>query len=89
MFEQVCLVQVQTNQSLGHLVLVQLRLQAQKGFPDLDWHCDRVEVRMLTVEEGSEPEDPETQVFLCERWLRTTDGDIQLRSVKCKCYVHV
>ncbi|KAG7224712.1 hypothetical protein INR49_004600 [Caranx melampygus] len=57
----VCLVHVRTNQSLGRLVLVQLRLEAQTGFPDLDWHCDRVEVRRLTEEEGSEPEDPETQ----------------------------
>lgn len=43
-----------------------------------------MEVHRLTEGERSEPEDPETQVFLCDKWLRTVDGDVELRSGKCK-----
>ncbi|XP_056253527.1 hydroperoxide isomerase ALOXE3 [Seriola aureovittata] len=78
----VCPVQIRTNEPLGRLILVRLRLEAQTGLPDLDWHCSRVEVRRLAGGEGSEPADPEPQVFLCDRWLRTADGDVELRSGK-------
>lgn len=72
---QACPVQVRADVPLGQTVLVRLRLEARAGFPDLDWHCSRVEVCRLT-------KDPETQVFLCDRWLRTADGDVELRSRK-------
>uniref|UniRef100_UPI0037E8228A hydroperoxide isomerase ALOXE3 n=1 Tax=Semicossyphus pulcher TaxID=241346 RepID=UPI0037E8228A len=83
----VCSVRVCTNSPLGHLLLVRLRLEARTGFPNLDWHCSRVEVRKLADEEeragrGAGPEEPDVQVFLCDRWLRTVDGDIELRSGK-------
>uniref|UniRef100_A0A3Q3A876 Zgc:152891 n=1 Tax=Kryptolebias marmoratus TaxID=37003 RepID=A0A3Q3A876_KRYMA len=48
-------------------ILVRLRLEAQAGFPDVNWHCSRVEVRRPAG--GSGP-----QVFLCDRWLRPADG---------------
>uniref|UniRef100_A0A3Q2SVX3 Zgc:152891 n=1 Tax=Fundulus heteroclitus TaxID=8078 RepID=A0A3Q2SVX3_FUNHE len=59
------------------VVLVRLRLEAQIGFPNVDWHCNRVEVRQRTI-----AEDSEAQVFLCDKWLRTSDGDVELRSGK-------
>ncbi|TMS14027.1 Arachidonate 15-lipoxygenase B [Larimichthys crocea] len=84
-----CPIRVKANSPLGCLVLIRLHLEAETGFPDLDWHCSRVEVRRLAdrqAEEGGEggtaPEDPEVQVFLCDRWLRTADGDVELRSGK-------
>ncbi|XP_041864674.1 hydroperoxide isomerase ALOXE3 isoform X2 [Melanotaenia boesemani] len=71
------LIQVQADGPVGQLVLVRLRLEAQTGFPDLDWHCSRVQVcRRAGGQESAE--DPETQVFLCDRWLRTGDGDVEL-----------
>ncbi|KAG8008381.1 Arachidonate 15-lipoxygenase B, partial [Nibea albiflora] len=84
-----CPIRVKANSPLGCVVLIRLHLEAQTGYPDLDWHCSRVEVRRLAdrqAEEGVEgeagPEDPEVQVFLCDRWLRTADGDVELRSGK-------
>uniref|UniRef100_A0A671UZK7 Zgc:152891 n=1 Tax=Sparus aurata TaxID=8175 RepID=A0A671UZK7_SPAAU len=68
----VCPVLVRANEPLGGLVLIRLHLEARTGYPNLDWHCSRVEVR----------EGPEVQVFLCDRWLRTADGDVELRSGK-------
>ncbi|XP_036974769.1 polyunsaturated fatty acid lipoxygenase ALOX15B isoform X2 [Acanthopagrus latus] len=85
----VCPVLVRTSEPLGGLVLIRLHLEARTGYPNLDWHCSRVEVREVTdgrAEEGgrggTEPEGPEVQVFLCDRWLRTADGDVELRSGK-------
>uniref|UniRef100_A0A3Q2U365 Zgc:152891 n=1 Tax=Fundulus heteroclitus TaxID=8078 RepID=A0A3Q2U365_FUNHE len=72
-----CLVLVRANGPLGPVVLVRLRLEAQIGFPNVDWHCNRVEVRQRTI-----AEDSEAQVFLCDKWLRTSDGDVELRSGK-------
>ncbi|XP_028277858.1 arachidonate 15-lipoxygenase B [Parambassis ranga] len=70
-----CRVQVRADGPLGRMVLVRLRLEARAGFPNLDWHCSRVEVCRMD-------KNPETQVFLCDRWLRTADGDVELRSRK-------
>ncbi|XP_030294877.1 arachidonate 15-lipoxygenase B [Sparus aurata] len=85
----VCPVLVRANEPLGGLVLIRLHLEARTGYPNLDWHCSRVEVREVEdgrAEEGgrggTEPEGPEVQVFLCDRWLRTADGDVELRSGK-------
>uniref|UniRef100_A0A672YF86 Hydroperoxide isomerase ALOXE3-like n=1 Tax=Sphaeramia orbicularis TaxID=375764 RepID=A0A672YF86_9TELE len=77
-----CLVQVEANARLGRLLSVRLRLEAQTGFPDLDWHCSRVEV-CSPGGGGTGPEDPKVEVFLCDRWLRSRDGDVELRSEKC------
>ncbi|XP_042355980.1 polyunsaturated fatty acid lipoxygenase ALOX15B isoform X2 [Plectropomus leopardus] len=79
---------VRASAPLGPLVLVRLRLEARTGFPNLDWHCSRVEVRRLGdghAEEGGRdgdtPEtDPDAQVFLCDRWLRPAGGAVELRS---------
>uniref|UniRef100_A0A3Q1ELP6 Zgc:152891 n=1 Tax=Acanthochromis polyacanthus TaxID=80966 RepID=A0A3Q1ELP6_9TELE len=80
--ENTCTVLVQSNGSLGRLVLVRLRLEVRPGFPALDWHCSRVEVcRLADRQEGAEPE---TQVFLCDRWLQTADEGVELRSGKCE-----
>lgn len=85
---QVCPVLVRANEPLGGIVLIRLHLEARTGYPNLDWHCSRVEVREVedgrAEEGGTEPEGPEVQVFLCDRWLRTADGDVELRSGKCK-----
>lgn len=78
---QVCPVRVQASSPLGRLILVRLRLEVQTRFPNLDWHCSRVEVCRLSKSQGS---DSETQVFLCDRWLRPADGDVELRSGKCE-----
>lgn len=78
---QVCPVRVQATSPLGRLILVRLRLEVQTRFPNLDWHCSRVEVCRLTKGQGSHSE---TQVFLCDRWLRPADGDVELRSGKCE-----
>ncbi|XP_035522311.1 polyunsaturated fatty acid lipoxygenase ALOX15B [Morone saxatilis] len=80
-----CAVRVQVNGLLGCLVLIRLHLEPRTGFPDLDWHCSRVEVRRMAEEGrqgGTTPEEPEVQVFLCDRWLQTADGDVELRSGK-------
>jgi len=77
-------VQLRADGPLGELVLVRLRLEARAGFPNLDWHCSRVEVRRRADVRVSSPEDPETQVFLSDRWLRTAEGDVELRSGKCE-----
>ncbi|XP_029029793.1 polyunsaturated fatty acid lipoxygenase ALOX15B isoform X2 [Betta splendens] len=76
----VCPVRVQANGPLGCVVLVRLRLEAQVGLPNLNWHCSRVEVRRIAGEWA--PEDPDVQVFLGDRWLQTADGDVELRSGK-------
>ncbi|XP_037544112.1 polyunsaturated fatty acid lipoxygenase ALOX15B [Nematolebias whitei] len=68
-----CLVSVRSNGLLGQLILVRLRLEAQTGLPDVDWHCSRVEVGQRAAGSGA-------QVFLCDRWLRPADGDVDLRS---------
>ncbi|XP_053188070.1 polyunsaturated fatty acid lipoxygenase ALOX15B [Scomber japonicus] len=75
-----CRVRVRSDAPLGRLVLVRLRLEARTGFPDLDWHCNRVEVRPADgpTEEGQGGEE----VFLCSRWLRSADGDVELHSGK-------
>ncbi|KAK2827965.1 hypothetical protein Q5P01_018999 [Channa striata] len=77
-----CPVRIRANGALGRVVLVRLRLEVQTGFPNLNWHCSRVEVHRLAEEQRSGPEGPETQVFLCNRWLQTADGDVELRSGK-------
>ncbi|XP_015227315.1 PREDICTED: hydroperoxide isomerase ALOXE3-like [Cyprinodon variegatus] len=75
-----CLVLVQSSGQLDKVVLVRLRLEAQNGFPNIDWHCNRVEVRQRT--KVKEPVSEEPLVFLCDKWLRTADGDVELRSGK-------
>ncbi|KAM4547140.1 polyunsaturated fatty acid lipoxygenase ALOX15B [Fundulus diaphanus] len=77
-----CLVLVRADGLLGQVVLVRLRLEAQIGFPNVDWHCNRVEVRQRTIAQRPMSEDSEPQVFLCDKWLRTSDGDVELRSGK-------
>ncbi|MED6264270.1 hypothetical protein CHARACLAT_013037 [Characodon lateralis] len=77
-----CLVLLRANGPLGQVVLVRLRLEAQIGFPNVDWHCNRVEIRQCTKDQEPEPESSETQVFCCDKWLRTADGDVELRSGK-------
>ncbi|XP_029303447.1 hydroperoxide isomerase ALOXE3 isoform X2 [Cottoperca gobio] len=78
-----CPVRVRTKAPLGRLVLVRLWLEARNGFPNLDWHCSRVEVRRVVDSSVTGPErDPDVQMFLCDRWLRPAEGDVELRSGK-------
>uniref|UniRef100_A0A673M1I7 Lipoxygenase domain-containing protein n=1 Tax=Sinocyclocheilus rhinocerous TaxID=307959 RepID=A0A673M1I7_9TELE len=64
-----------SNKEVGIVVLLKLRLEAQPGFPDLDWHCGDVQVRRSS-------EDPEVEVFPCHKWIRTADGNVELRNAK-------
>lgn len=77
-----CPVLVQAHQPLGSLVLIRLRLGTRTGFPDLDWHCSRVEVRRRADGQTEAGGWAGPEVFLCDRWLRTADGDTELRSGK-------
>ncbi|XP_043997692.1 polyunsaturated fatty acid lipoxygenase ALOX8 [Gambusia affinis] len=77
-----CLVLVRPSGPLGRVVLVRLQLEVQTGFPNLDWHCNRVELRQRAKGQEPRPDGSETQVFLCDKWLRTADGDVELRSGK-------
>ncbi|XP_073791109.1 uncharacterized protein isoform X1 [Danio rerio] len=70
-----CTVVIMPEEEVGILVLVKLRLEAQPGFPDLDWHCQDVQVKHSS-------EDPEMEVFPCNKWIRTADGHIILRNDK-------
>ncbi|KAI2651224.1 Polyunsaturated fatty acid lipoxygenase ALOX15B [Labeo rohita] len=70
-----CTVVIKPKEEVGTVVLLRLRLEAHPGFPDLDWHCQDVQVRRSS-------EDPETQVFPCHKWIRTADGSVELRNEK-------
>ncbi|XP_057217067.1 hydroperoxide isomerase ALOXE3-like [Triplophysa rosa] len=63
------------TEEVGKLVLMKLRLEAQPGFPDLNWHCQDVEVRRHS-------EDPNVDVFLCHKWIQSADGCVELRNDK-------
>ncbi|XP_057216414.1 polyunsaturated fatty acid lipoxygenase ALOX8-like isoform X2 [Triplophysa rosa] len=63
------------TEEVGKLVLMKLRLEAQPGFPDLNWHCQDVEVRRHS-------EDPNVDVFLCHKWIQSADGYVELRNDK-------
>uniref|UniRef100_A0A8C7LL47 Lipoxygenase domain-containing protein n=2 Tax=Oncorhynchus mykiss TaxID=8022 RepID=A0A8C7LL47_ONCMY len=77
-----CVVRVWSQVALGRVVLVRLRLEARTGFPDLDWHCRGVEVRRLCdrQEEGAGLQHQGAEHFPCCRWLRSVDGDVELRN---------
>ncbi|XP_007540983.2 arachidonate 15-lipoxygenase B [Poecilia formosa] len=77
-----CLVLVRPSGPLGRVVLVRLQLEVQTGFPNVDWHCNRVELRQRVKGQEPRPNGSDTQVFLCDKWLRTADGDVELRSGK-------
>ncbi|NP_001070178.2 uncharacterized protein LOC767741 [Danio rerio] len=70
-----CTVVIMPEEEVGILVLVKLRLEAKPGFPDLDWHCQDVQVKQSS-------EDPEMEVFPCNKWIRTADGHIILHNDK-------
>ncbi|XP_030638932.1 arachidonate 15-lipoxygenase B [Chanos chanos] len=64
---------MRTNEDLGSVVLIRLRLEPRHGFPDLDWHCQDVQLQKSSAGQ-------EVICFPCNRWLRTVDGDIELCS---------
>lgn len=80
------MVRVWSEVALGRVVLVRLRLEARTGFPDLDWHCRGVEVRRLCdrQEEGAGLQHQGAEHFPCSRWLRSVDGDVELRNGDCE-----
>ncbi|XP_028824917.1 hydroperoxide isomerase ALOXE3-like isoform X2 [Denticeps clupeoides] len=63
---------VRTTEKLGKVLLVRLRLEAFPGFPDLDWHCQQVEVRRCNLHDA--------EVFPFNKWLRSADGPVELRN---------
>lgn len=58
------------SDDVEQVALVRLRLEVRPGFPELDWHCQAVEVNY----------GPQVQVFPCHRWLQSADGDVELCS---------
>ncbi|KAK2827188.1 hypothetical protein Q7C36_018114 [Tachysurus vachellii] len=70
-----CTVLVKPDAEIGSVVLVRLRLEARPGFPNHDWHCLDVKLKMSS-------DDTEVECFPCNRWITTADGDVELRSNK-------
>ncbi|KAJ8387878.1 hypothetical protein AAFF_G00149130 [Aldrovandia affinis] len=68
----VCVIIVKTEKPVGPVLMVRLRLESRPGFPDHDWHCQSVEV---SARAGGQAD-----VFPCNKWLRTSDGNIELRN---------
>ncbi|XP_026859202.2 polyunsaturated fatty acid lipoxygenase ALOX15B isoform X1 [Electrophorus electricus] len=68
-----CSVVVKPDKEIGSVILVRLRLEARPGFPDLDWHCSDVQLKLSFDAE-------EVERFPCHRWIKTADGDVELRS---------
>ncbi|XP_062391679.1 polyunsaturated fatty acid lipoxygenase ALOX15B [Sardina pilchardus] len=64
-----CRIVMGGGDNVEQVALVRLRLEVQPGFPELDWHCQTVEVNHGTL----------VQVFPCHRWLQAADGDVDLR----------
>lgn len=77
---QACTVVIEPEEEVGIVVLLRLRLDTQPGFPDLDWHCHDVQVRRSS-------EDPEVEVFPCHKWIRTADGNVELRNAKGELFL--
>ncbi|KAJ7996234.1 hypothetical protein DPEC_G00234960 [Dallia pectoralis] len=77
-----CVVRVWSKVALGKVVLVRLRLKARTGLPDLDWHCNGVEVRRIYSGQDEEAgkQDEEAEFFPCGRWLQSVDGGVELRN---------
>lgn len=65
-----CTMVMAGSDNVEQVALVRLRLEVRPGFPELDWHCQTVEVN----------HGPQVQVFPCHRWLQSADGDVELRS---------
>lgn len=68
---------VKPDKEIGNVVLVRLRLEARPGFPNLDWHCLDVELKLSS-------DATEVECFPCNRWISTADGDVELRSSRGK-----
>ncbi|KAM9451388.1 polyunsaturated fatty acid lipoxygenase ALOX15B isoform 2-T3 [Clarias gariepinus] len=68
-----CTMLVKPDKEIGNVVLVRLRLEARPGFPNLDWHCLDVELKLSS-------DATEVECFPCNRWISTADGDVELRS---------
>nr|XP_055037126.1 hydroperoxide isomerase ALOXE3 [Misgurnus anguillicaudatus] len=65
---------IKPTDEVGQVVLLKLRLEAHPGFPDLNWHCQDIQVR--------HSEDSNIEVFPCNKWIRSEDGYIELRNDK-------
>ncbi|MCI4386539.1 hypothetical protein PGIGA_G00063480 [Pangasianodon gigas] len=68
-----CTVLVKPDEEIGTVVLVRLRLEARPGFPNIDWHCLDVQLKLSS-------DATEVECFPCNRWIKTADGDVELRS---------
>ncbi|XP_046899131.1 polyunsaturated fatty acid lipoxygenase ALOX15B [Hypomesus transpacificus] len=80
----VCVVKVKSSCSLGHVVLVRLRLEPRPGFPDLPWKCCFVGIQRLGVGgvdgEGQPKVGDAEEIFPCGRWLTSAEGEVELRN---------
>lgn len=76
---QVCTAVILLEKEIGTVLLVRLRLEARPGFPDLNWHCLDVQLKLRADTE-------EVEHFPCSRWIKTTDGDVELRSDRGKLF---
>ncbi|XP_072518118.1 polyunsaturated fatty acid lipoxygenase ALOX15B [Salminus brasiliensis] len=68
-----CTVVIKPEMEIGTVVLVRLRLEARPGFPDLNWHCLDVQLKLRA-------DAADVELFPCNRWIKTADGDVELRS---------
>ncbi|XP_062867670.1 polyunsaturated fatty acid lipoxygenase ALOX15B [Trichomycterus rosablanca] len=66
-------VKIKPDANIGNVVLVRLRLEARPGFPDLAWHCLDIQVKLTA-------NATEVGCFPCHRWIKSSDGDVVLRS---------
>lgn len=66
---------IKPTKEFGKVALLKLRLETQPGFPDLNWHCQDVEV-------GWHSEDPNVDFFPCYKWIQSSDGCVELRNDK-------
>ncbi len=71
---------IKPKEEVGKVVLLRLRLEARPGFPDLDWHCQALQVRRSS-------EDPEVEIFPCHKWIQTADGCVELRNEKSELFL--
>ena len=78
------MVKVKSSCSLGHVVLVRLRLEPRPGFPDLPWKCCFVGIQRLGVGgvdgEGQPKVGDAEEIFPCGRWLTSAEGEVELRN---------
>ncbi|KAI4878771.1 hypothetical protein NFI96_028771 [Prochilodus magdalenae] len=72
-----CSIVVRPEKEIGTVVLIRLRVEARPGFPNLNWHCRDVQLKLRA-------DAAEVEHFPCNKWIKTADGDVELRSDRGK-----